>query len=88
MRYLALAICILCAQMTTQAAEARESFSSYRVAAEDSGISLDEAVRDVKNQTGGRILSARTVGRGNRKTHVVKVLLPSGKVKVVRISAR
>ena len=46
--------------------------------------SLDQAVQKIKRKTGGRILSAKTVG----KKHVIKVLLPSGKVRVFRVNAR
>ena len=44
--------------------------------------SLEQAVQQVKQQTGGRILSAKTDNKGN---HKIKVLLPSGKVKTVKI---
>ena len=53
-------------------------------AARGKAVTLEQAVADVKAQTGGRILSANTRGG----THVIKVLLPSGKVRIIRIKAR
>lgn len=52
------------------------------------GISLNEAVRQVKHETGGRVLSAETVQRKGRELHRVKVLTPSGQVRVVVIDAQ
>jgi len=49
---------------------------------------LDQAVQKIKRKTGGRILSAKTVGRAGNKQHVIKVLMPSGKVRVFRVNAR
>jgi hypothetical protein len=33
------------------------------------------------------VLSAETVGQGNRRVHRIKVLLPSGRVRVVTVDA-
>lgn len=46
--------------------------------------SLNQAVRDIKQQTNGRILSADT----RNDTHIIKVLLPSGKVRIFKVPAR
>lgn len=51
------------------------------------GMSLDAAVRQVKQQTGGRILSAETITRDGKKMHRIKVLLPDGTVRVMMINA-
>jgi hypothetical protein len=51
------------------------------------GMSLDAAVRQVKQQTGGRILSAETITRNGKKMHRIKVLLPDGTVRVMMINA-
>lgn len=48
------------------------------------GLSLDDAVRQVQNETGGRVLSADPVDGGYR----IKVLLPSGHVRVIVVDAR
>ena len=51
------------------------------------GLSLDAAVRLVKQQTGGRILSAETVTRNGDRVHRIKVLLPDGTVRVMTYNA-
>jgi hypothetical protein len=51
------------------------------------GVSLDAAVKQVRQQTGGRILTADTVTRNGNKVHRIKVLLPDGTVKVMYINA-
>jgi len=50
-------------------------------------ISLDQAIAQVRRQTGGRILSANTSSSGGRKTHNIKVLMPNGVVRVIRVNA-
>jgi len=51
------------------------------------GTSLNEAVQQVQQQTGGRVLSAETVNQGGRRVHRIKVLTPSGQVRVVTVDA-
>ena len=51
------------------------------------GVSLNQAVQQVQRDTGGRVLSAETVGQGDRRVHRIKVLLPSGRVRVVTVDA-
>jgi len=50
-----------------------------------SGMTLSQAVAQVRRQYGGRIVSAETKVSGGRETHVIKVLTDDGKVKTVRI---
>jgi uncharacterized membrane protein YkoI len=52
------------------------------------GVSLNEAVQQVQRETGGRVLSADTVNQGGRKVHRIKLLTPSGQVRVVVIDAQ
>ena len=47
---------------------------------------LDAAVQSIKQQTGGRILSAKTVNKKGHAVHHIKVLLPSGKVRVFKVN--
>lgn len=47
--------------------------------------SLSEAIDQVRNQTRGKILSAKTVVRGDREVHVIKVLTEDGRVKTFRV---
>jgi uncharacterized membrane protein YkoI len=50
--------------------------------------SLHEAVQQVQRETGGRVLSADTVNQGGRTVHRIKVLTPSGQVRIVTIDAQ
>lgn len=52
------------------------------------GLSLDEAVRRVAERTEGRVLSARTIRRGERQVHQVRVLVAQGQVRVFDVDAR
>lgn len=52
-----------------------------------SGLTLEQAAARVKHQTGGRILSASESRKGGRKVYRIKVLLPSGNVRVVTVNA-
>jgi hypothetical protein len=49
---------------------------------------LHEAIEQVRRQTGGRILSAETVGHGRSQVYRIKVLTPQGSVRVVQIPTR
>jgi uncharacterized membrane protein YkoI len=50
-------------------------------------VTLEQAVRRVRKQYGGRIISAETRGKGDRRVHVIKVLTDDGHVRTVRIPA-
>lgn len=52
------------------------------------GLTLDQAVRKVQSETGGRILSADAVLTAGGPVYRIKVLLPSGRVKVIQVDAR
>ena len=49
--------------------------------------SLNEAVQSIKQQTGGRILSTKTVRKNGQTVYKIKVLLPSGKVQTFTVNA-
>ncbi len=55
---------------------------------QSNGITLSQAVAQVRRQYHGRIVSAVTKRQGNREVHQIKVLLDDGKVKTVRIPGR
>lgn len=59
-----------------------------RLAQNDDGKTLSQAVEQVRGQTGGRILSAETKVQGNREVHHIKVLTKDGKVKTHKIQGR
>jgi O-acetyl-ADP-ribose deacetylase (regulator of RNase III) len=52
------------------------------------GLTLDQAVQQVRSQYNGRIVSAETRVSGGRETHIIKVLLEDGTVKTVRVPGR
>jgi len=52
------------------------------------GMTLSQAVEQVRRQYGGQIVSAETRVSGNRETHIIKVLTQDGKVKTVRVPGR
>lgn len=56
-----------------------------RVAA--AAITLEQAVTQVRQQTGGRILAAETVQENGRRVHRIKVLTPDHSVRTVRVDA-
>jgi len=59
-----------------------------RLAQNNDGKTLSQAVEQVRSQTGGRILSAETRVQGNREVHHIKVLTKDGKVKTHKIQGR
>jgi len=52
------------------------------------GLSLNEAIEQVRRQYDGRIVSAETRVSGDREVHHIKVLTSDGKLKTVRIPGR
>ncbi len=55
---------------------------------QSNGVTLSQAVEQVRRQYNGRIVSAETQVSGNRETHVIKVLTEDGKVKTVRVPGK
>lgn len=89
MKHLTTALVLLLA-LGGNAAEAAHG-GSHRGAlhsvAQSEGITLDQAVRQVRRATGGRILSAETVSVDGRRVHRIKVLTPDHRVRTIRIRA-
>jgi hypothetical protein len=56
--------------------------------AQGGGMTLDQAVEQVRRQYNGRIVSAETRVSGNREVHHIKVLTEDGKVKTVTVPGR
>ncbi len=50
-------------------------------------ITLDQAVEQVRRETGGRVLSAKTVHQGDALVHRIKVLTPQKQVQIHEIEA-
>ena len=59
----------------------------YWQLAKKNELSLDQAAAKVRKKTGGRVLAARSQNRNGRTVHRIKVLMPSGHVKIVRVDA-
>ena len=57
-------------------------------AMQSNGVTLSQAVEQVRRQYNGRILSAETQVSGDRETHVIKVLTEDGTVKTVRVAGQ
>lgn len=88
MKSLSAAFVILMTVIAGSPGHAQPLHYRTQLAAQNQYQSLDQAVQEIKQQTGGRILSAKTVGPVGKKKHVIKVLLPSGKVRIFKVNAR
>jgi hypothetical protein len=61
------------------------SFSSPLSARGD--LSLDQAVRQAREKTGGRIISAETQEKNGQRYHRIRILTNDGKVRRLRYDA-
>jgi hypothetical protein len=68
--------------------ESSRANPDIRIAQNNGGKSLSEAVEQVRRQTDGKILSAETRVSGNREVHHIKVLTKDGKVKTHKVQGR
>lgn len=66
----------------------RPESTPLEVAQRGGGMSLSEAVAQVRRQTKGQILSAETKVSGNREVHHIRVLTKDGKVKTHKVPGR
>jgi hypothetical protein len=55
---------------------------------QNGGLTLSQAVEQVRRQYNGQIVSAETRVSGNQEIHIIKVLTADGKVKTVRVPGR
>ena len=86
-----LAILIICSAMALGPVSAVADDPEgvvLRLAQNNDGKTLSQAVEQVRSQTGGRILNAETKVQGNREVHHIKVLTKDGKVKTHKIQGR
>ena len=74
--------------LTSVAVAGPHSIVVARRAGGDAGISLNEAVQQVRRETGGRVLSADESSQDGRRVYRIKVLTPSGHVRVYVIDAQ
>ena len=87
MRFLPLLLisCLL----VTAPVQAQNAASERRIhTAQNDGMSLSDAVEQVRRQTDGRIISAETRTSNGREVHYIKVLTKDGKVKTHKIQGR
>jgi uncharacterized membrane protein YkoI len=61
--------------------------SEYNTQEKQPNQDLDSAVARIRKQTGGRVLAAETRFIDGRPVHVIRVLTPSGKVRIFQIDA-
>ncbi len=66
----------------------QESTPPALEAMQSNGVSLSQAVEQVRRQYNGRILSAVTQVNGDREVHEIKVLTQDGTVKTVRVQGK
>jgi uncharacterized membrane protein YkoI len=84
-------ILISCLLVTApaQAQNAQNDNSEQRIqTAQNDGLSLSDAVEQVRRQTDGRIVSAETRTSNGREVHYIKVLTKDGKVKTHKVQGR
>lgn len=85
-RFLTLLVLLTPTIATVSASPFATQYDPIQLAARE-GVSLDEAVAQVKKQTKGRILTAETIQRKGQPVHRIKVLLPNGSVRVMYVDA-
>jgi uncharacterized membrane protein YkoI len=75
--------------LVTAPAQAQNADSERRIQiAQNDGLSLSDAVEQVRRQTDGRIVSAETRSSNGREVHYIKVLTKDGKVKTHKVQGR
>ncbi|AGG87679.1 PepSY domain-containing protein [Rhodanobacter denitrificans] len=62
-------------------------FGSALAQSAEATVTLDQAVLQVQQETGGKVLSAEQRGVGRRQEYRIKVLTPDGHVKVMVVSS-
>lgn len=62
-------------------------YSQLYQLAQGNSKTLNQAIQSVKKQTGGRVLSSKTIKNNGQTLYKIKVLLPSGKVQTFTVAA-
>ena len=62
--------------------------TSYILLVQTKASSEDDAAKSVREKTGGRVLGVEKAAKGGNTVYLVKVLLPSGTVRVVEVGGR
>ena len=83
-----LTILLLLAIASTASGQFRDDAPPAYSVMQGGGATLEEAIEQVRHQTNGRIVDARTVVNNCRETHVIKVLTEDGKVITKRVPGK
>ncbi len=74
--------------MQVEARVEQDSTPPALEAMQSNGVTLSQAVEQVRRKYNGRIVSAETQVSGNREVHIIKVLPQDGKVKTERVPGK
>lgn len=85
---LPLALALLLAPAAGQAAPPAAAQYDLPVLAQANGVSLDQAVAQVRRRTGGRVLSAETQMSNGVPIHHIRVLTSDQRVRTIRVDGR
>jgi uncharacterized membrane protein YkoI len=84
-----LPIVLISCLLVTAPVQAQNAAGERRIQmAQNDGMSLSDAVEQVRRQTDGRIISAETRTSNGGEVHHIKVLTKDGKVKTHKIQGR
>ena len=73
----------------SSASQASPSVESSKIQlAQTQDKSLNSTVQSIKQRTGGRILSTKTINNKGQAFYKIKVLLPSGRVQTFTVKAQ
>ena len=78
---------IFCGLLSTAVHATTLNSSPYMLVAKNNQA-LNNAAQSIKQQTGGRILSTKTISKDGKVAYKIKVLLPSGKVQIFTVNAK
>jgi hypothetical protein len=85
---LLLALALLVAPAAAKAAPPPPVQGDLPVLAQANGVSLDQAVAQVRRRTGGRVLSAETQMSNGVPIHHIRVLTSDQRVRTIRVDGR
>ena len=85
LRRLTLSALIIAASVCLSASllAASIDFNLSTSAWESATLSIDNAAKKIREQTGGKILASKQIKKGDRTYYQFKVLLPNGEVKLI-----
>jgi hypothetical protein len=84
----ALVLVLVLAPAAGQAAPPPAAHHDLPLLAQANGVSLDQAVAQVRRRTGGRVLSAETQMSNGVPIHHIRVLTSDQRVRTIRVDGR